>query len=224
MSEVIITVRGEHETRIAPEQGVVHLTLRVEGPERGGVVERIAALAAPLRDDLTARDAAGTVVEWSSQRVSIWSDRPWNAEGKQLSPVHHASVEYLVTFDDFTVLSWWVSELADKDGVQIAWIEWRLTPATRADVERDVAAEAVTVAVMRATAYAGAIGLTAVTPLEIADLGLLTRNEPAPGGPQPKMMRAAFAMADSTGGGPSVQLQPEDITVTAAVEARFVAH
>lgn len=221
MSEVIVTVRGEHETRLAPEQGVVHVTLHVEGRDRGGVVERIAALAAPLREDLTARDAAGTVVEWSSQRVSVWSERPWNAEGKQLAPVHHASVEYLVTFDDFTALSWWVSEIADRDGVQIGWIEWRLTPPTRATVEREVAAEAVTVAVTRATAYAGALGLDTLTPLEIADLGLLTRNEASPGA-SPKMLRAASFMADA-GGGSAMQLQPEDITVTAAVEARFAA-
>ena len=36
------------------------------------------------------------------------------------------------------------------------------------------------------------------------------------------MARAAFA-ADSAGGAPSVQLQPEDIVVSAGVEARFVA-
>ena len=57
MSEVTITVRGEHETRVPPEEAVAHLSVRAEGPERGAVVERIAALAAPLRDDLD--DAQG---------------------------------------------------------------------------------------------------------------------------------------------------------------------
>ena len=47
MSEVVITVRGEHEARVAPEEGVVHLSVRAEGPERGAVVERIASLADP---------------------------------------------------------------------------------------------------------------------------------------------------------------------------------
>lgn len=45
MSEVTITVRGDHETRIAPEEAVARLSIRAEGPERGAVVERIAALS-----------------------------------------------------------------------------------------------------------------------------------------------------------------------------------
>ena len=68
-------------------------------------------------------------------------------------------------------------------------------------------------------------GSTSVTPLEIADLGLLTRGEPASGSPAPMVIRAAkasFAM-DAGGGAPAVELQPEEIVVTAAVEARFVA-
>ena len=73
MSEVTITVRGEHEARVAPEEAVAHLSVRAEGPERGAVVERIAALAAPLREVLENRKSAGTISEWSSQRVSVWS-------------------------------------------------------------------------------------------------------------------------------------------------------
>src|SRR6478735_9233952 len=85
MSDVVITVRGEHETRIAPERAIAHLTIRAEGPERGAVVERMAALTEPVRDDLAARKSAGTVTEWTSQRVSVWSERPWNNEGKRLA-------------------------------------------------------------------------------------------------------------------------------------------
>ena len=79
-------------------------------------------------------------------------------------------------------------------------------------------------AVARANAYAGAIGLSTVTPLEIADLGLLTRND-SPAAPRQERMlmaKASFA-ADAGGAAPTVQLQPEDIVITAAVEARFSA-
>jgi uncharacterized protein YggE len=223
MSEVTITVRGEHETRVAPEEAVAHISVRAEGPERGAVVERIAALTAPLRDDLTARRDAGGLSEWSSQRVSVWANRPWNNEGKQLALVHYASVEITATFTDFAALSWWVSDVAERDGVQVDTVTWRLTPATAKETEAEVAARAVQVAVDRATAYAGAIGLATLTPLEIADLGLLTHaTEQAPA---PKMMRAmAMGAMDAGGAGPAVELQPEDIVVTAAVEARFAAH
>ena len=223
MSEVVITVRGEHETRVAPEEAAAHLSVRTEGPDRGEVVERLAAIAAPLRDDLEARRTAGGVTEWSSQRVAVWANRPWNAEGKQLALVHYASVEITATFTDFAVLSWWLSEVAERDGVQVSGVTWRLTPATAKATEAKVAAEAVQVAVDRATAYAGAIGLASVTPLEIADLGLLTRADATPPAPEVlRMARASFA-ADAGGGAPALDLQPEEIVVAAAVEARFTA-
>ena len=223
MSEVIITVRGEHETRVTPEEGVAHLSVKAEGPERGAVVERMAALAMPLRDDLSARKDQGTVADWSSQRTTVWANRPWNNEGKQLALVHYASVEITAVFTDFASLSWWVSDVAERDGVQVDGVTWRLTPATTKAIEADVATQAVRVAVDRATAYAGAIGLSTVTPLEIADLGLLTHSAPEAGAaPAPKLMRA-MAMGAMDAGAPAVQFQPEDIVVSAGVEARFTA-
>jgi uncharacterized protein YggE len=224
MSDVVITVRGEHETRIVPERAIAHLTIRAEGPERGAVVERMAAFTEPVRADLAARESAGTIIEWTSQRVSVWSERPWNPEGRRLAPVHHASVDFSVTFADFAVLSWWAGEVAEREGVQLGWIEWKLTPETRARIERDVATHAVGVAVARATAYAGALGLADVTALELADLGLLARQDRPEMAPAGRMLMAKASFAgDATGGGPAVQLQPEDIVISAAVEARFAA-
>jgi uncharacterized protein len=224
MSEVVITVRGEHETRLLPERAVVHVTVQTEGPERGAVVERIAALTEPVRDDLIARKDAGGVAEWTSQGASVWSDRPWSPEGKRLALVHHASVDLTATFTDFAALSWWAGDVAEREGVQLGWIDWQLTPATRARVEREVATDAVQVAVERATAYAAALGLASVTPLEIADVGLLAHGGGNEAAPQPMMLKAARAFAsDSAGGSPALQFQPAEITVSSAVEARFAS-
>lgn len=223
MSEVIITVRGEHEARVAPEEGIARVSVRAEGPERGSVVERIAALAEPLRTELTERQARGSVREWSSQRVAVWADRPWNAQGKRLALVHHASVEFTAVFTDFTALSWWVTEVAERDGLQVDGVVWRLTPETHRAAERDVAAHAVEVAVARATAYAEAIGLATVHPREIADLGLLTRGHGEAEAVPTTAMELRSAAFDSAAGGPAVAFQPEEIVVTAAVEARFTA-
>ena len=223
MSEVTITVRGEHEVRVAPEEAVAHVSVRTEGRERGEVVERMSELAAPLREELDSRKTSGAVSQWSSQRVAVWANRPWNAEGKQLALVHYASVEFAATFTDFAALSWWVTDIAEREGVQVDGIAWQLTPATAKAAEADVAAQAVTVAVERATAYAKAIGLSSVSPVEIADLGLLTQRDSAQ--PAPEMMlraKASFAM-DAGGGAPELELQPDDIVVSAAVEARFTA-
>lgn len=220
MSEAIITVRGESESRIAPERAIAHVTASVDGPVRGSVVEQIASLAQPVRADLQARKDAGGIVDWASQRVSVWSDRPWNNEGRQLDLVHHASVELTATFTDVLALSDWLNAIATTDGWQVGAVEWQLTPETRATVEREVAIAAVSVAVERATAYATAIGKTTVTPVQIADLGLLTGGSPERHAPR---MLATAAMMDAAGSGPAVEFRPDDIVVTAAVEARFEA-
>ena len=219
MSEVTITVRGESQTSALPERAVAHVSASAEGAERGAVVERLAALAEPVRTELSARKDAGSVEDWSSQRVSVWSSRPWNSEGKQLALVHHASVELTATFTDTLVLSDWLNGIAATEGWQVGTVDWQLTPETRARIEREVATEAVHVAVERATAYAKAIGRESVTPVHIADLGLLGS---APERPEPRMFARAAAAMDAAPP-PVVDFRPAEIVVSAAVEARFVA-
>ena len=55
MSEVIITVRGEHENRIPAEVGVARVSVRLDGPKREDVMADASTLAAAA-----ARGAAGT--------------------------------------------------------------------------------------------------------------------------------------------------------------------
>ena len=54
MSHVTLTVRGEAQTRVAPERAVAHVNASVEGAARGEVVERLAALAEPVRQKMLA--------------------------------------------------------------------------------------------------------------------------------------------------------------------------
>jgi uncharacterized protein YggE len=212
MSDVTITVRGENETRIAPERATIHVTVRAEGPERVAVVERATSLAEPVRQGVTERKDAGTIIEWNSRRLSVRAERPWNNEGKQLAPVYYASIDFATTFIEASELSIWVSEISGWDGVEVGWVDWHLTPQTRADAEREVASSAVGVAVQRAQAYAAALGLESVTPVEIADTGLISREQSS----APQMLKArgtAFAAS----------ADPEDILIAATVEARFTA-
>jgi uncharacterized protein YggE len=214
MSQVTITVRGDSETRVRAEEAAVRVTVATDGPARGPVVERAQERAASVQDGLVAHLRSGEVSEWSSARVSVWSDRPWNSEGVQLPLVHHASVELSATFTDAGALSWWLGEVAESDDVQVTAVDWRLARETRVSVERKVAASAVQVAAERAAAYAEALGLASVTAVEIADAGLL---ESRPDAAAPRMM---FAKADSS---PSFSLQPPELVVSATVEGRFVA-
>lgn len=219
MSEVTVTVRGEHETRIAPERATIRVTVRSEGPDRGSVVDDVMRLGEPVRASITERADTDVVVDWSSKRLSVRAERPWNSEGKRLAPVYYASIDFTATFTEASELSIWVSDISAWDGVEVGWVDWHLTPTTRDRVEREVAAAAVGVAVTRAEAYAGALGLSTVTPREIADVGLISSGQPSPGAPMMKARAGAFA-ADSA---PAMEYEPEELTVTATVEARFVA-
>ncbi|WP_341975074.1 SIMPL domain-containing protein [Microbacterium sp. LTA6] len=219
MTDVTITVRGENEARIAPERATIHVTVRAEGAQRAPVVDLVMRLAEPVRTSIVDRKNANSVVEWTSKSLAVRAERPWNSDGKRLAPVFYGSISLTATFAEASELSIWVSEVSAWDGVEIGWVDWQLTPETRGRVEREVAAEAVGVAVARAQAYAGALGLTEVTPLEIADVGLMARAEAA-APPAMKMRGAAFAAADS---GASMEYEPEEIIVSATVEARFIA-
>ncbi|MFB4348463.1 SIMPL domain-containing protein [Microbacterium sp. CR_7] len=221
MSEVTITVRGEHETRIAPERATIQVSVRADGPDRAAVVDRVMRLTDPVRDSITSRADAGAVVDWTSKRLSVRAERPWNTEGKRLAPVYYASVDLTATFTEASDLSEWVSEVSPWDGVELGWVDWHLTPGTRAETERTVAAEAVSVAVTRAEAYAGALGLVEVTPREIADVGLISSGQASP--TPPMMMKAARGAAFAADATPTMEYEPEDIVISATVEARFLA-
>ncbi|KDA05793.1 neuraminidase [Microbacterium sp. CH12i] len=220
MSDVTITVRGENEARVAPERATVSVTVRTEGPERAAVVDRVMRLAEPVRASIAERKESGAVADWTSKRLAVRAERPWNNEGKRLALVYHATIDFSATFTEASELSIWVSDISAWDGVEIGWVNWDLTPETRARVEREVASSAVGVAVARAEAYASALNLSTVTPLEIADVGLISKAQPQRA---PQMMQArgmAFAVSDSA---PTMEYEPDEIIVSAAVEARFTA-
>jgi hypothetical protein len=219
MSEVTVTVRGEHEARVAPERATISVSVRAEGPERASVVDHVMTLAEPVRASITQRADAGSVVDWTSKRLSVRAERPWNNDGKRLAPVYYASIDFTATFVEASELSIWVSDISPWDGVEVGWVNWHLTPETSARIEREVAAQAVGVAVTRAETYAHALGLGEVTPREIADVGLISSGPPSPAAPMMKARGAAFA-ADS---GAAMQYEPEDIVISATVEARFLA-
>lgn len=220
MSEVTVTVRGEHEARVAPERATIRVGVRADGPERTAVVENVMRLAEPVRSSITDRADTGSVVEWTSKRLSVRAERPWSNDGKRLAPVYYASIDFTATFAEASDLSIWVSDISPWDGVEVGWVDWHLTTATRAQIERDVAAAAVGVAVTRAEAYAGALGLDEVTPLEIADVGLISSGQPSPGTP---MLKARGGVAFAADAAPAMEYEPEEIVISATVEARFLA-
>jgi hypothetical protein len=165
-------------------------------------------------------DAA--VTWWSAERLRTWSTRPWNQDGEQLPLMHHASVGIEVKFRDFAALSAWVGEhVTSTEGFHVTNIRWALTAKRRDELIRQVRERAVHDAIERAQLYADALGLGKISPIAIADAGMLVANLRPYGrdGQAHTVVRAGLGQA---GHGSGVELVPEDIEVTASVDARFM--
>lgn len=217
MTDLTISVRGEHSIDVPAELGVAHVSVRIDGPERTQVLAQASALGQQVAQELREAEAAGSLKSFFTNRVSVWSDRPWNDKGKQLPLVHHATLTSRAEFTDFTALSAWVTQVSEREGMTVERISWELTKETAKETEKAVAQGAVQVAVDRATAYASALGLGNVRAIELADQGLMTAPQ------HEAMFAVARSMKADSVGGSSIPLEPTPITVSATVEARFVA-
>ncbi len=217
-----ITVRGSFSAFESPERGTVHASISYEEPAMQPVYDRVARDLEVVKASITPLHSPdrGPVTWWSAEQLRTWSNRPWNKDGKLLPPVHHASVGVKVKFRDLTVLSRWVGEhIASTDGFRVSHVEWALAMKRRDELLRQVRTEAVSDAVTRAQQYADALGLGQIRPVAVADAGMLGAHLQPDGGANVGYLRAA---AVSPGGGPDVELVPEDIEVSATVDARFV--
>lgn len=222
----VIIVQGRHVARYPAERATLRLSVNHDGSTREPVFAAATATAEALRKSLGALHdaAAGPVVSWSSDAVRVWGDRPWNNEGKQLAMVYHAVINFTAKFSDFDALSSFVESAATTDGVTIGNLEWALTEQRQHDVDNEVRTAAVADAVAKATAYAKAIGLSNVTATALADPGMLgNQSSPTGGGYELASASRGFMKMDAAGGA-ELSLSPEDIEVSAAVDARFVAN
>lgn len=225
----VITVQGSHTAWYPAERGTVWVTVAHDGPERAPVFEKTTRVAGALSEALTGLHDAdrGPVTWWSYDQVRVWSERPWNNEGRQLAPVYHATVSISAKFSDFDALARWVETIATQAGVSVGSITWDLTEAHRLEVTEAARRLAVADAVAKATVYASSVGLGAPVALAIADPGMLGDGAaPGGGGGFERMAfksQAAPMMAMDAGGGGSLSFTPEQIEVSAAVDARFTA-
>lgn len=222
MADTIITVQGEYELRRPAELGLVRIRLDVDGDDREKTLGRALALHSEITAGLRERraPATGPVVEWSSDQVRVWGERPWSQDGRRLALVFHAQASIEATFADCAALTDWVSAVAVRDGVSVLGIEWSLTIARRQSLTQEARRRAVENAVAKATVYATSLGLNGVRPLALSDPGMLGDGHTVTGsGPQ---LFATRTLATETSGA-TLSLNPEDITIAVQVHARFAA-
>jgi uncharacterized protein YggE len=122
-------------------------------------------------------------------------------------------VSITALFTDFDALTKWVAFSSGVEGLSIGYINWALTDAKRLAVERRTRQKAVRDAKRRAQDYADALDLGAVRVRSISDPGLGQ-------GTQHKVFLAR-SMAAPDAEPAMLELRPEEITISAEVEATF---
>ena len=222
MTETTISVQGHHSAWYPAERATVVVSIGFDGPDRDTVFEAASASLAAVRETVEAlHDAsAGPITWWSADSVRVWSERPWNQDGVQLDPVHHAALDLSAKFKDFEALSRWIEAVVAIPGVNVGSIEWALTESRETSVLAEVRSRAVKDAVSKASVYAQSIGLGSVSATAIADPGMLGDGGSI-AAPQfdRMMMKSGIGSSDGT----PLALKPEQIEVSASVDARFVA-
>ncbi|MCH1868332.1 SIMPL domain-containing protein [Nocardioides sp. CFH 31398] len=219
---VEITVRGKHELRRRPERATARVLVRVEGSSGAEAAAHLAASAARVADSLRAlHDAeAGPVTWWASDAVRTSAHRPHHDKGKQLPLVHQATQGFGAKFSDFARLGGWLTETAQVPGFTVSGVQWALTEVTRDSLVTRTRHEAVLAARAKAQDYADAAGLGPVRLAAVADAGMLGDGlDPSHPGASPMAARTAAAV----GPGEELSLVPEDVVLTARVDARFLA-
>ena len=207
--EITIEVQGQASTLAEPERAFVQAAVTADGPEPGPVKQQVAAGVDTARRGLDELVAQGAVTSYAVGQIQISQHRPWNEQGEQLPLVHTATAGITAEFCDLRALGQWVM----TDGLLVHGVDWRLTPAARARVEREVRQQAVREAATRAQDYADALRLGPVSVRSVRDAGI-----PAQPGMQPRMLAAAVQES-----GPAVELSAEPLEVAAEVHATFVA-
>lgn len=215
-----ISVQGTHEETVQPEIGRLHASAQAEAGGKDEVLRAATAVVQRLHAELTRLQEAGQVSQIVVRPISTSSWRPVT-RGRQQPPIYRAHAEVRADFTDFAALADLAAHLGALEGLELNRVEWRLTDATRRELENACLTRAVEQARDRALAMARAAGESAVAFVQLADPGLLGEHpatEAFGGPPRAAMMRSA-ALTDDLAG---IEIQPEDLTVSGVVEARFV--
>ena len=216
-----ITVRGTFTAFQAPERGTVHATIAFEGPAMEPVYDRVARDLEAVKASVTPLKTGdhGPVTWWSAQQLRTWSTRPWNKDGMQLPLVHHASVDIEVKFRDFAALSRWVGQhVANTDGFRVVSTSSGRSPRSgaRSCRGRPAPGRSKTPSCARSSMPTRSGSARSVrSPSPTPECWARLRPE---GGAS----RRLCGWRRHDGGAPEIELLPEDIEVSATVDARFV--
>lgn len=241
-----IHVDGKGSVFRTAERGVVHLSVSSASIDQSlafvnvkGTVETLTqkfrSFATKTEDGLPHPSAGITTFTVSPLSTSSHYQRDHNYHEIKSKPkefIVRSTAE--VVFRNLELLSEISHELANMPHVSIVNSEWRLTGATRTEIEREARVKAIRDAVQKAEDYAGVVGRQVVA-VEIKDgpsSNSTSTSRPyyfgAPIQMQQQQMQQQQQMAARQAAAPTVtmdgpSLEPRTITVSAQVNAKFVS-
>ncbi len=212
MSEVTVTVRGEHEARVAPERATIRVSVRAEGSERTTVVEHVMRLGrARTRQHHGA--GRGGQRRRLDQQTTLRASRA-TLEQRRQAPRTRLLREHRLHCDirrGIGTLDMGLGHLAlgrRRGGLGRLAPHPRDTNADRAGGGRRGPSASPSPAPRH---MRGLSVLDEVTPLEIADVGLISSGQPMPGAP---MMKARGGVAFAADAAPAMEYEPEEIVIS----------
>ena len=174
-----ISVQGTHEETVRPEIGRLHAVARAEASGKAEVLRTATEVVHLLQSEFKRLQQAGAVTEIVVRPISTSSWRPV-ARGRQQPAIYRAQASLLADFTDFAALADLAAQFGDTEGLELNWVEWRLTESTRRDLENTCLTRAVEQARDRALVMARAAGAGEVTFVQLADPGLLGERARGP--------------------------------------------
>lgn len=202
---------------VDPEAAELSVVVTAHARDRREAFERLVKRNDELLDLL--RSYGDSVEPVAATGVSVAPELRKGKDEKIRS--YSGAVRLRVTVADITILGELVARIADLETASVEGPYWRLRRAS--PVYREARNRAVADAVARARDYAAAIGSRVTGLIELADTGLTTSSTPRQPRASAGVVFGAKAMPAAAQELPPLDLEPQQQTVYASVEARFRA-
>ena len=219
-TNVIVSAEAEHQE--APERATVHLRIGMTGHDRDFVHNQTQSTLQDVKADIEQlRGGETPAATWHSiSGVSTWS---YNSD-QGMKWTEQVNVN--VKFQDFTALGDWLNGVLVREAVTLDYIEWTLTDERKKALNKELRQKAVRLAKEKAEQYAEAAGLRISSVKIVADTGFIANSGgrsdyfAASRGGAPM---AELGSASNIGLGDSYEFAPEDVKLSASVDAEFIA-
>lgn len=227
---VTITVSGHADRQFAPNRCTLHVSVHSDGSTRDKASEPVTAAVATVTDLVKALQAQpeSPLKRWSLDQLRHDRRRPYHPEAKKRPWVYSSTASIRVTFKDFSALGAFIDEVSEIEAVAVGRIHWWLSRKAKAKRTAQVRDLAVRNALAKAQGYTRGLGYSEFNAVAIADPGMLGLE--TGGGPRfesdggmPRAMAVSGAPPGDFEDRQVIELEPDRITISASVEARFEA-